>query len=92
MFCHLVLFLIVEQPPMSTTATLVQRAAKNTQTHDTPVETIVYKAKDGGKMEDTIKVSRFSRMLLTLSIVSSFLYWTALVHPFSGTPKVLQRT
>lgn len=29
-------------------------------------------------------VNRFSQLLLTLSIVSSFLYWTALVHPFSG--------
>jgi len=30
------------------------------------------------------EVSRFSRLLLVLSLVSSFLYWTALVHPFSG--------
>jgi len=30
------------------------------------------------------KVSRLSQVLLTLSLVSSFLYWTALIHPFSG--------
>lgn len=30
------------------------------------------------------EVSRFSRLLLVLSLVSSFLYWTALIHPFSG--------
>lgn len=36
------------------------------------------------KKDITVSVSKFSRLLLTLSIVSSFLYWTALVHPFSG--------
>lgn len=54
------------------------------KTVDKMVDTV---EKVGEVVENKIlrkEVSRFSRLLLTLSIVSSFLYWTALVHPFSG--------
>lgn len=67
-----------------------------TLTPTTTLDQVVEKTVD--KMVDTVEkvgdvvekkilrreVSRFSRLLLTLSLVSSFLYWTALVHPFSG--------
>lgn len=79
---------------MSTT-TLTHRPTKNVdpQQHNnnnttnttTSVEEIVQQVEQ--KIEAAFlkrEVSRTSRILLTLSIVSSFLYWTALVHPFSG--------
>lgn len=75
---------------MSTT-TLVQRTIPKTHNVDHKqqvVETVVTKVEQvGTKIGDTLlrkDVSRTSRLLLTLSLVSSFLYWTALVHPFSG--------
>jgi uncharacterized membrane protein YhhN len=57
--------------------TLTHRTTRTTQEDPAVVETKIttLKQKD---------VSRFSRLLLTLSIVSSLMYWTALVHPFSG--------
>jgi len=72
---------------MSTTTTLVQRTPKNAE-QQIKKDAIVTKAEN--VVEEVVAhiikkdVSTFSRLLLTMSIVSSFLYWTALVHPFSG--------
>lgn len=68
------------------TATLTQRPAPTTKkatvvTPEKLVEQVVGKVVDAPIRKD---VSRLSQLLLTLSIVSSFLYWTALVLPFSG--------
>lgn len=62
---------------------------KNVQSQVTTLDHVIEKTVD--KVVDTVvsiqskPVSRTSRLLLTLSLVSSFLYWTALVHPFSGS-------
>lgn len=69
----------------TSTATLTQRPAPtkkaNVITPEKLVEQVVGKVVDAPIRKD---VSRLSQLLLTLSIVSSFLYWTALVLPFSG--------
>jgi len=48
------------------------------------VEKVVEKVEKVVEIPVRKDVSRLSQLLLTLSIVSSFMYWTALVHPFSG--------
>jgi len=55
--------------------------AKNVVSAEKLVEQVVEKMVQAPIRKD---VSRFSQLLLTLSIVSSFLYWTALALPFSG--------
>eukprot|EP01111_Echinosteliopsis_oligospora_P014776 TRINITY_DN565_c0_g1_i1.p1 TRINITY_DN565_c0_g1~~TRINITY_DN565_c0_g1_i1.p1 ORF type:complete len:280 (+),score=56.30 TRINITY_DN565_c0_g1_i1:100-939(+) len=70
---------------MSTATVLIQRpvvqsTAKRTEKVAEKVVEKVAEASVPLKRE----VSRFSQVLLTLSIVSSLIYWTALIHPLSG--------
>jgi uncharacterized membrane protein YhhN len=74
-------------------STLIQRviAAQRKPNAVTEHKVVEKVEKAVEKVVDTVEnaivrrdVSRFSQLLLTMSIVSSFLYWTALVHPFSG--------
>ncbi len=72
------------QTTTQTTTTLIHRIISTVQKDVQQTEKAVERLVDTVTKKEPRVVSRFSQVVLTLSILSSFLYWTHMVHPFSG--------